>query len=104
MLTCYSHAKWDNSDTYVRTPLGLQSVTVHLKGYNVPSLFVKCFFYSCLVIGLGTAEAKDEQMAMGVCAGEALAIRSEFAVENSSMTLTFNLDEKHKITQGKETH
>lgn len=31
---------------------------------------------------------------MRVCAGETLAIRSEFAVEYGSMTLTFNLDGK----------
>lgn len=48
----------------------------------------------CLLIWLGTAEAEDEQMAMGVCAGESLAIRGEFAVENRSMTLALNLDEK----------
>lgn len=54
----------------------------------------KCNSSSCLFIGLGTAEAKDEQMAMGVRAGETLTIRSEFAVKNSSVTLAFNLDEK----------
>lgn len=43
-----------------------------------------------LFIGLGTAEAKDEQMAMGVRAGETLTIGSEFAVKNSSVTLAFN--------------
>lgn len=54
----------------------------------------KCNSSSCLFIGLGTAEAKDEQMAMGVRAGETLTIGSEFAVKNSSVTLAFNLDEK----------
>lgn len=58
--------------------------------------------YTCLLVRLGTAEAKDEQMAMGVCAGEALAIRGEFAVENCSVTLALNLDEKHEITPGTE--
>ncbi len=57
----------------------------------------------CLLIWLGTAEAEDEQMAMGVCAGESLAIRGEFAVENRSMTLALNLDEKHKITPFSKT-
>lgn len=66
----------------------------------------KCTFaiYSCLLVWLGTAEAKDEQMAVRVCAGETLAIGSEFAVEHGSVTLTLNLEEKHKITPGTETH
>lgn len=38
-------------------------------------------------------------MAMGVCAGKTLAIGGEFAVENGSVTLALNLDEKNKITQ-----
>lgn len=50
--------------------------------------------YSCLFIRFGTAEAEDEQMAMGVCAGETLAIGSELAVENGSVTLALDLDEK----------
>lgn len=53
--------------------------------------------YPCLLIWLGTAKAKDKKMAMGVCTGETLAIRGEFAVENSPMTLALNLDEKQKI-------
>lgn len=40
----------------------------------------------------GAAEAKDEQVSVGVGAGEALAVWGELAVENSSMTLTFNLE------------
>ncbi len=40
---------------------------------------------------------------MGVCAGETLTIRGEFAVENGSMTLALNLDEKHKITPRTKT-
>lgn len=40
---------------------------------------------------------------MGVCAGKTLAIRSEFAVKNSSMPLALDLDEKHKITATTET-
>lgn len=60
-------------------------------------------FHPCLLIRLRTAEAKDEQMAVRVCAGKTLAIRGEFAVENGSMTLALNLDEKHKITTCTET-
>lgn len=41
---------------------------------------------------------------MGVCAGKTLAIGGKFAVENGSMTLALNLDDKHKITPGTETH
>lgn len=59
--------------------------------------------YSCLLIRLWTAEAEDEQMAMGVCASETMPIRGEFAIENGSMTLALNLDEKHKTTPGTET-
>lgn len=33
---------------------------------------------------------------MGVRAGETLPIRGELAIENSSMTLALNLNEKHK--------
>lgn len=33
---------------------------------------------------------------MGVCAGETLSIRGELAIENSSMTLALDLNEKHK--------
>lgn len=67
----------------------------------------KCNCCSCLFIGLGAAEAKDEQMAMGVRAGETLTIRSEFAVKNSSVTLAFNLDGKKMGRWGEwvqETH
>lgn len=39
----------------------------------------------------GRAEAEDEQVSVGVGAGEALAVWGELAVENSSMTLTFDL-------------
>lgn len=56
----------------------------------------KCNIMSCLFIRLGAAEAEDEQMAMRVCAGETMTIRSEFAVKHSSVTLTFNLDRKTK--------
>lgn len=40
----------------------------------------------------GAAETKDEQVSVGVGAGEALTVWGELAVENSSMTLTFNLE------------
>lgn len=40
---------------------------------------------------------------MGVSAGKTLAIGGEFAVENGSMTLALNLEEKHKIPPGTET-
>lgn len=53
--------------------------------------FIMNASHSCLVIGFGTAEAKDEQMAMGVCAGKTLAVGGEFAVENRSVTLALNL-------------
>lgn len=33
---------------------------------------------------------------MGVCAGKTLSIRGELAIENSSMTLALDLNEKHK--------
>lgn len=56
--------------------------------------------YACLLIRLGSAETKDEQMAMGVCASKTMPIGGEFAVENGSMTLALNLDDKHKITPG----
>lgn len=36
---------------------------------------------------------------MGVCAGETLSIWGEFAVKNCPMTLSLNLDEKHKSPQ-----
>lgn len=52
--------------------------------------------YSCLLIGLRTSKAKDEQMAMGVCAGKTLTVRGEFTIKNGSMTLTLNLKEKHR--------
>ena len=39
---------------------------------------------------------------MRVCAGETMTIGGEFAVENGSMTLALNLDEKQKITPGEQ--
>lgn len=49
-------------------------------------------YFSCLFVRFGTAKAKDEQMAVRVCAGKPLTIRSEFAVKHGSMTLTLNLE------------
>lgn len=49
-----------------------------------------------LFIRFRAAEAKDEEVAVGVCAGETLPIRGELAIENSSMTLALDLNEKHK--------
>jgi len=47
----------------------------------------------CLLVGLGAAKAKDEQVAVGVCGSEALAVGGEFAVEHGSVTLALNLEE-----------
>lgn len=49
-----------------------------------------------LFIRSRAAKAKDEEVAVGVCAGETLSIRGELAIENSSMTLALDLREKHK--------
>lgn len=52
----------------------------------------------CLLVWLGAAEAKDEQMAMGVCAGKALAVWGELAVEDSPVTLALDLREEPRHT------
>lgn len=49
-----------------------------------------------LFIRFRAAEAKDEEVAVGVRAGKTLSIRGELAIKNSSMTLALNLNEKHK--------
>lgn len=51
-----------------------------------------------LFIRLGAPKSKNDQVTMRVCTGEAMTIRGELAIENSTMPLPFNLDRKKERT------
>lgn len=55
------------------------------------SVFFKCLH---LLVGFRAAEAKDEQVTVGVGAGEALAVWCKLAVKHCTVTLAFDLDKR----------
>lgn len=53
-----------------------------------------CFKCLHLLVGFRAAEAKDEQVTVGVGAGEALAVWCKLAVKHCTVTLAFDLDKR----------
>lgn len=53
-----------------------------------------------LFIRLGAPKSKNDQVPVRVCTGEAMTIRGELAVKNSTMPLAFNL---HSTERSRKT-